>query len=135
MLDWNWPPLSRDQDLRVDKGVYRFMQAVDLDLAFHRDDLFDDPRDGVARDAVTMIDHCRTLLQCLQDQVEWSAEGRDESEIAFLKFRDVRDPGVRELQIFFPNIRCRHRLEEYFVWHVRAGVVGASDCLRDIVAG
>ncbi len=58
-------PLARDQDLRVDEGIDRFLQTVDFDLPFHCDHFFDDPCDGVAGDAVPVIDDCRSFLKRL----------------------------------------------------------------------
>ena len=47
--------------------------------------LFDDPRHGIASDAMAMIDDCRSFLKCLQDEVDRTTESGDESEVRFLK--------------------------------------------------
>src|SRR5215213_10653499 len=81
-----------------------------------------------------VIDHCRSVLQSLQDHVEWTTERCDEPQVTLLKTLHVRRRRLCWFQISLADIRRSHDTAENVVRHVRARIVCASDRLCNVVS-
>src|SRR5688500_16098220 len=84
---------------------------------------------------MTVIDHRRSFLKCLQDEVKWSTESGDESQVRFLESSNLCNARISKFEIFLADVRRRHRLQKNLVWHVHAFVVCAGYRVREVVAG